>query len=260
MPIWLPTPPVGRFLTSAEGIVVTASATAHVKGAWTQLIASTPQDAYGVFVMMSNVGASAVDTSMLVDIGIGAVGSESVLVPDLNAGGAHVLASFGKRLYLPLYVPRGSRLAARAQAAVASDTVRVDLFLYGDPPTPAFVGSKVTAYGVNAAASRGTSVAASNAWTEITASTADEHYLWYVMPDQLSDTTTAASNATIDIGFGPSAAETQFGHWFWRATNNEEIGGPEPPVAVYRSLPAGTRIAVRQSDTEARGAIVYAVS
>lgn len=260
MPLWLPPSFPGRYLTSSGPVTVTAGGTAHTKGSWTELVASTPEDAYGLYVMLSDVAVADTSTAMLVDVGVGAAGSETVLIPDLNAGAAVSRVAFGKRAFFPIYVRKGSRISARAQAQIASDTVTVDLFLYGDPPSGGFVGSKVTAYGVDAANSRGTVIAGANSWTQVTASTSEPHVLWYVMMGLAGGVGQSNDVLTNEIGFGASGSEVAFAKVLSLNSLGEDVRGFEPPIPVYRSLAAGTRIAVRQSDTLQRDAVVYAVS
>jgi hypothetical protein len=61
----------------------TPGATANTKGSWTQLIAATTVDAIHVRLDMYLQTAFAASESIAVDIGIGASGSEQVLIPNL---------------------------------------------------------------------------------------------------------------------------------------------------------------------------------
>lgn len=145
--------------TSAAGTTITASATPHTKGSWTQLVANTGARSLGILVQLDNTAGSNTNTSMLLDIGMGAAGAEQVIIPDLAAGFILPQAtSAALRTYVfPLFIPAGVRLAARCQAVIASDTVACGIQLFQRPVLPGFVGSRVTAYGVDAANSRGVS-------------------------------------------------------------------------------------------------------
>jgi len=183
MPLWVP-PANGSAIesnqttTAAGGTTVTGSATVNTKGAWTQLIASTSFDAYGIMVWCTNTYVSATAADQLTDIGIGASGSEIVLIPDLLTGwvggsGAG-LPDNGGAYYFPLRIPAGSRVSARMQANQVSDTVDVIVVLFERPMIPGmWVGSRVTAYGVVSASSQGTLVTAgSGAYGSLTSLTA----------------------------------------------------------------------------------------
>jgi hypothetical protein len=150
--------------TSSAGVTVTASATAHTKGGWSQLVANTGARSLGILIALDNTAVANTATSMLLDIGIGGAGSEQVLIPDLAAGyvlGEAVSNTFCA-YFFPLFIPAGSRLAARCQAQIASDTVACRIHLFQRPTGAGWVGTRVTAYGVDAANSRGTVVSAGN--------------------------------------------------------------------------------------------------
>ena len=66
---------------------VAFATTAHTKNAWTQVIASTAGNASLLRLYMQQIGGAGIDSSTLVDIGTGASGSETVIVPNLAVGG-----------------------------------------------------------------------------------------------------------------------------------------------------------------------------
>jgi len=106
---------IGITLGSSVGTTLTASAAGNTKGSYAQLIASTARDYSGLIVLA--YGQSA--TEYLMDIAIGASGSEQVIMPNVMLGIAS-MAGF----YIPLAVPSGTRVAARCQcAAAAADTI-----------------------------------------------------------------------------------------------------------------------------------------
>jgi hypothetical protein len=75
--------------TSAEyGTSVAAPGSTHTKNTtYTELIASTSYAAYGITVLLSNVGTTAsTNARALVDIAIGAASSEVVIIPNLICG------------------------------------------------------------------------------------------------------------------------------------------------------------------------------
>lgn len=92
---------------------VTPSATANVKGNYTEFCSSTPEDAIINSFCFCTYGTSG--TNYCADIALGAVGSESILVNNL-----HFQNHFSKwpleDAYLPIFIPKGSRISVRAQA------------------------------------------------------------------------------------------------------------------------------------------------
>jgi len=103
---------------------ITAGASAHTKGSWTQLLASTTGRVVAIAI---HTRGGATDVRYLVDIGIGAAGSETVLVADLGceSSGAWIPSMF---LVLIVVAP-GTRIAARCQASTASSTINYGLIL-----------------------------------------------------------------------------------------------------------------------------------
>lgn len=151
--------------TSSAGTTITASATPHTKGGWSQLIADTGARSLGILIALENTAVANTNTSSLLDIGIGGSGSETVLIPDLASGyilNENVSNTFAS-YYFPIFIPANSRLTARCQALIASDTVNARIHLFQRPTGGSgWVGTRVTAYGVDATNSRGTVVSAGN--------------------------------------------------------------------------------------------------
>lgn len=125
---------------SPIGIAVDPGATSETKGAYAQLTASTTHDLAGFFLgfdIQNHLGgASSFGNAFVVDIAIGASGSEKIILPDtrgthtLFSGGADINPSFTP--IFPITIPAGTRIAARALCSdnTASDRV-VGVSLYG---------------------------------------------------------------------------------------------------------------------------------
>jgi hypothetical protein len=164
---------------ATSGTSVAAGALAHNKNTtYTELISSLGFDAYWVEILVGNVFTNATDTGLLLDIATGTAGNETVIIPNLNCGHAAAWSTSGmggQRYAFPLFIPSGSRISATAQAVVGGDTVDVGIWLYGGATAPDFIGTSVTAYGVDLASSQGTVITAGNgsegAWGQITAAT-----------------------------------------------------------------------------------------
>src|SRR5215469_38490 len=74
---------VGGNAAGSAPTVVNPSATASTKGSWVQLIAATTYDINWVILdFLSNAGLS-VPTTFAVDLGIGASGSEKIIIPNV---------------------------------------------------------------------------------------------------------------------------------------------------------------------------------
>ncbi len=259
---------ISHFTAAArDPVTVTAGGTAHTKGAWTQLIASTPYDAYGIWIAIDGIHVSAAATAYLVDIGVGPSGSEWVIVPNLDVWGADATAAGlnPHMFWFPVYLPAGSRISARSQSVTASKTCRVMVTLDGVPWYGLWgVVGPVVDYGTDLAASTGTSVTPGNgafgSWVQV-GTTSRDHTFWTVSMDYLATTTVSALTTLVEVGVGPSGAQQSLGVIRFRSTTAEQIaGGPFPLFLASRPVPSGTPVWVRAASggTGAIGVIVYA--
>lgn len=259
---------------STEGTTVTAAGSAHTKGSWQEIIASTQQRASAIMVSLANVGVATTNARMLVDIGIGASTQEVVLIPDLNAGNAAPWANTpgGGAFYIfPLFIPAGARIAARCQASAASDTVQVMVWLIGGPRLPGqFVGTRVTAYGVNAANSRGTAItpgstSAYGTAVQLAASTANPIRYLQVGMDTGTDTTGTNMRGMLRLGLGTTPTYFVEGIPIGESTTVENMEFRQANLLLSKmnfNIPSASdlRASAMVSGTgEARSLIVYGV-
>ena len=254
-----------------DGVQVTGSGTAHTKGSWFDLLLDpTDHPTYGIVVAFMGVGVSATATAMLVDIGFGPTGggSETVVLPNLNAWGAPGTNDPGNHVYVfpGVYIPAGVRVSARNQGVIVSDTADVCVWLGQNAPTP-FIAGAVSDYGTVLATSIGTLVTPGNDafGTYIEIGTTDrDHTMWtFGMDGQTETLFTGNQNVhVIEIGFGPDNSNvTRIGsRWRVPFGTSEEIASTIPPYA-YAVVPRGTklwcRIAGGDADVDPRGIIIY---
>jgi len=258
---------IGHFTASARDLItVTAGATAHTKGSWTQLISSTSHDAYGIWIGIDGIHVSAAATPYLVDIGVGPAGSEQVIIPNLDVWGADATAAgLNPHLFwFPVYIPAGSRVAARSQSATANKTCRVMVMLDGVPWYGLWGLGPVVDYGTDLANSSGTSVTpgsgAFGSWVQLGTTTRD-HTFWTVSMDWLTNAVVSALTTLVEVGVGPSGSQRSLGVLRFRSTAAEQIaGGPFPLFLASLPVPAGTPVWARAASgaTTAIGVIVYA--
>jgi hypothetical protein len=116
--------PVG-IIAAGELTDIDAGAIAHTKGLWAQLVASTTRDAKGFTLVVINDASSTASSRHLVDVAVGAAGSEVIVLANMQAffqgfqGGETVVGP----IWTP--IPAGSRIAARAQCSVTTADTRV---------------------------------------------------------------------------------------------------------------------------------------
>lgn len=109
--------------SSRRGVVIDAGGSANTKSSWTQLTASTAGPIQAISLSIDQAGDTARSLcGWLVDIGIGGAGSEQVVVPNLFLSAEATLdlvtpTAFGP---LPVDIPSGTRVAARAQCSITT--------------------------------------------------------------------------------------------------------------------------------------------
>jgi hypothetical protein len=116
--------PVG-IIAAGEMVNIDAGATAHTKGAWAEITASTARDAKGFTLVILNDASSSAAARFLVDVAVGASGSEAVILSNMQTlfeGFQGAQAVVGP-IWTP--IPAGSRIAARAQCSVTTADTRV---------------------------------------------------------------------------------------------------------------------------------------
>lgn len=260
--------------TATPGTSCTTGGAATTKGTPVQLIASTGFDAFWVTIFASQYGSTGQASQGSLDIGIGA-STESILIPDLLMGYCGGLISGTpytgpKRWDFPLFIPQGSRLTGSVAGALTSTAMRVAIFLYGGNGSPGWpVGSKVTTYGAGTVP-RGTAItpgtsSAEGAWTEITASTTEDHFAFIPSFQIATDTTTTSSNLMVDMGYGAATEEEMLGQYSFVMNQNETMDGPTPSFPCFKRVASGSRLVMRASNSAASNdsaydGIIHAVS
>lgn len=125
----------GADTTDSGGVNIDPGATVNTKGAYSQLSAATP---YPIRLLTFSIGCqlNTVRTtqSWLVDIAVGAAGSEVVILPNivLNCSTSPDIIEPQTINRLPVNIPAGTRLSVRAQSSGNDATDRLfDIILYG---------------------------------------------------------------------------------------------------------------------------------
>lgn len=253
----------GQYLETASqaanpalGTVVPGPASTNTKGSWTQLIAATAHRASWVLVqIVPNSGGA---DNYLVDIGIGAAGSEVVIIPNLmflrGLGGAGTVPNFGVSYIFPLSIPAGSRLSARLQCGTASKTVGVFVTLIGSGFLPSSPLQRVTDYGSVTGSSIGTvvdpgaTVETYGSWVQLSAATTRPIRFLVAAFGYHASQTSPTSWWAVDFGIGAAGSErvivSKLSTVRQKGTdpgNFQPATTPAIPVAV----PAGSRLAAR---------------
>jgi hypothetical protein len=123
---------MGVNTATSRGVTLTAPVSLDTKSAWTEIEDSTPSAFSALSIFTQSVTSTTMNSSgVLVDIGIGAAGSETVLIPDFYlfaSSTAEYYSAYTPRAY-GIDIPAGSRLSARYSRA--NNNNAVDLILIG---------------------------------------------------------------------------------------------------------------------------------
>lgn len=242
-----------------NGTLITASGTVHTKGSYAEIFSATTYDWYGFWIWHGDTSLSGSDTSMLMDIAIGAAGSETVIFPNFMAGYRGTLGgNITNPFFVPLYVPRGARLSARMQAKISADTCRV--VIWGSPGwsgLPCQIFTNCDAYGIDSANSTGTSHTPGNA-TESTdadiGSTTSRPYGAVLLWETPYSTTGSSAAYHWELRIGSQT----YGEWWSENDTSERVWGIYPPAPVTASIPTGTQLQVRAEASGATSACAVA--
>lgn len=249
------------------GVSITGAGTANTKGAYSagEIFSSTTYDTYLVVLGLYNTSGTNTNTSALLDIGIGASGSESTIISNLLVGWRPGVTVGGPTVfYLPIFIPAGSRVAGRVQGAQTSKVVRVAMWLYqgaSQVPWRSYIG--MDDYGVDTATSCGTShtpgnTGAESAWASVGSTTSRNYDALFFLPQGLAGVDTAMLSSTQhwEIGYG----STTFCEYWEQSTTSEQTIGPVPGFPIPCSVPSGTQLQVRaeaSATAEARDVAIY---
>lgn len=192
---------------AANGTAVTPAVGSY--GSWAQIFAATSADTYGILININSNSGSASSRGTVIDIGWDEAGGTSYTarVTGLLCGGAaaYNLGGSGCWYYFPLFIPSGSRIAARGNSTVAT-AFRVGAVLMQKPANPAMVrkGSFTETLGISG--NIGTVIVpgttSEGAWTLV--GTTSLRCWWWQVGVQVStaDTAWTAGVMHVDVGVG----------------------------------------------------------
>jgi hypothetical protein len=238
------------FVQSSAEVSLTANTSAHTKGSYSELIASTSANAGLLVLIVQDVSAAATNTATLIDIATGASGSEADIIGNLAVGGALTTTGpTGVAVSIPFQIPSGTRLSARIQSVVTGGkTATAQVFLfdvggdYATAPTSVDVitGDTATSQGISFSGASGT-------WVQAIASTSRAYRAVAIMPStHNSNILTIAPQ--LELGVGASGSEQVFGSTVASYGNNETVQSSPPYLSLFgRNIPAGSRLAVKHN-------------
>ena len=231
------------------------------KSDWTEIIAATGADAYGVWIKIAEGANNTTTRRYFLDVGVGTLGNEAVIIPDIcgTMSGTELVSSgfdFGPRYqYIPgLFIPAGSRVCVRAQTnGVFSSVVSLVLdtqarfgVTEADAQTYGIVSAATASQSFNSGAN------AFSSWSQIGSGTVRAHNIWTLAIDCSTTANVASECVLSQIGFGPGINSVVVIGNFQHLTNGREvICGPFPLFAV-QPVSSGALLWARAAATQAR--------
>lgn len=240
----------------------------NTKGAWAQLVASTTYDATYIIVQFSCVAAF---KSAALDIGIGASGSEVVLLPNLIAQSGQQNDYEQYTYAFPVNIPAGTRIAGRYQISNASGAhdCYCNVALFDGDFTRSTGAAGVDAVGFSSSTTLGTAVTPGNgsfgSFAQLTSSTSRD-YLGFVMAFDLQGASYSGHSISWEVAVGASSSEKTIQPILASRVSvptssaSTTIGTKVTPF-IPVAIPSGSRVSARgQTDaTQAFGLTLYGV-
>lgn len=255
----------GRPVEATWGTALTSDTVAHTEPATeTELIASTAFDTDWVIIRFNNNSGAVTNTDSLVNIKVGAAGSEVTIIENLFAGWVSNANNYVQYEF-PLRIPAGSRISATHRSVRTSTAVYCLIDLFGGGDGLHWVGTGVEAVGAATASSGGTAITPGTTSEGTLTSIGTNTYDWgFVVPWQSSnaDTSLTANIMSFDIASGATTGDLIPGlEDFWTTSNTGEFY-TDSPLGRYCHIPAGTTLYLRAqygTTAEAKDWIIYGV-
>jgi hypothetical protein len=125
----------GAATADSGGVSIDPGATANTKGAYTQIVAATTFPIRSlIFYLGNQINVTRTSADWLMDIAVGGAGAEQIMIPDVHVWCVSTEDTMHPQISIPMPVciPAGTRISARAQCTTSTATVRLyDLILHG---------------------------------------------------------------------------------------------------------------------------------
>lgn len=238
---------------ATNGTTVAASASVNTKGSWVEIFAAATvaYDVFGITIFIANDVTTAASTRNLYDIGIGAAAAETVLVPNIMNAATTNLGNqpSPREIFIPIFVPKGTRIAMRKQSNIGSKTSSIAMFLHsggGLPPWAVFTGCD--SYATDTATSGGQAHTPGNsgtysAWTNLGATLSRNYSAILPLIGVGSDAVMSQLTGYLDLGID----SVGFGKYMYLVSNLECIGAVIPNMPLYNRWPSGAQMMLRST-------------
>lgn len=232
---------------AAFDIGVTAGS-ANAKGSWAELTSSSPIDADGFYLNVAMVGTN---RDFLFDIGVGAAGSEVVILENVLVSIGSISIGQIVEAYVPLPIKAGTRIAARCQSTTVSAVLGIMAHLAAGDFYSAMRCGRATTYGALTADSGGTSIdpgavaSTKGSWVELAASLTNPFRSALVCVGNQANAVRSAASYSLDLGIGAAASEqVVLADNYMHADATTDLVFP-PLIQRFLSAKSGERLAAR---------------
>jgi hypothetical protein len=255
----------GTDTVNSRGTAVAGANGAY--GSYVQIVASTGSDTCAILVSLSYNGGANTQFQSAIRIGVGAGGSEVVIINDMlvyAASSSYVAANY----FFPICIPSGTRIAAACYCPGGTDTVYVSVVLFDGSFASIEGYAGVDSIGLSAAKGTTITCGAANtkgSYAQLTASTSRDYMGFIISIDGLNaGLAQTGSDILVDLAIGAGGSEVNIVPNFTVPIAGTASGmqGIVPSDIFPINIPSGTRIAARaQSATASRilGLTVYGI-
>lgn len=234
--------------TTGQGVTLNTNASNNQKGSWVELVSSSAFDASGVLVEVQFASNNTRD--WLLDIGVGSAGNEQPILSNLLCSVGTQVTHWGS-VYFPVVIPEGSRIAARGQCNLSSNSIRLGVHLLERGFGLESGLYRATTYGVDTSTTRGTSidpggvVQTKGSWSQLSSSINATRQVVLLLGQQRNAVMTTCT-WMLDVGIGSAGNEQVVLPDLWVTANaNTDALNPTVIGPLPINLPAGVRLAAR---------------
>lgn len=232
-------------------VSLTTNTAADTMGDWVEVKASTPETYDGFFITVEYQSDNF--DRYMVDIGLGSAGNETVVVEGIPFSSPLLQDTLGQRLYVPLHIPAGSRVVARAQDENTSEnTIEIQMHGFVRDET---LYDTIRTYGITKASTDlqevdpGDTVDTKGAWVEFISS-APANILSLGLAHHFEGLTATTCEWHIDVGVGEAGSEIAIIEDLYVGVHaNYDNNVPADFGMIPLDIPAGSRVAVRAECT-----------
>ena len=230
---------------------IAAPTSINTKGPWTQMVAATAAEVN--FIVVSPIYYYYNNIGYLFDVGIGAAGSEVVIINNLNVGTASSYAVRTPNAYgFPVHISKGQRVSIRQQNE-STQYLGVSIDLYSTYPgmTQSFAG--VDSLGVDTSTTRGTNIDPGGVastfgnYYQLTAATSRTYKAIMISSPYDHDSSRSDTRWTIRVAVGDAGSEVDIGSLNVWCNAYNDVLFPRASKIIPVIIPKGSRISARCS-------------